>query len=108
MTAFVVSGFTMLGIVSVSPNALSAGLTPIEIDPAPSFTAGQPLPCAVSVNGSGNITITSVPYGAVSFSGSVPSGTSVVNATTSPNASGTITVILNTGGTTVQNITVAR
>lgn len=79
---------------------------PIYISAQQPISAGIPLPCSVGLTGGpSDITISSDPAGAVSYSGTVSGSSSTVNATTDPNLAPNtpVTVYLQTDGSTVVN-----
>jgi len=75
---------------------------PIDIEVGYQIVAGEPLACDVQLTGGPSyINIYSDPPGAVSYSGTVTSAAATVAAATSSQASGTVTVYLETDGEVV-------
>ncbi len=93
-----IAGLTLTGTVLNAPQAVARVFgIPIDVDPRSAIVPGQPLPVAVHLTEASNITITSSPAGYVSYSG-YANANATVNATTSPNASGIVTIYLTTPG----------
>ena len=74
---------------------------PIDIATEGELVPGEPLDCRIELQGGpATVTVYSDPPGAVSFSGTVTQATSVVQATTSEDISGPVTLYLVTDGAT--------
>lgn len=100
-----------IGLVAI---ALSVGASwaaaiihfePVDLRVSP-ILAGQKVACQVVLEGGPQqVTLTSNPPGAVSFSGEVSQADSTIMADTASNVVGPVTVYLTTGGTRVVEFT---
>jgi hypothetical protein len=90
------------GTLGLSTASARIGAQPVDVDPKAPINPGSALAVGVQLTGASNITIYSSPLGAVSYSG-YANATDTVYAATSASDTGTVTVYLETDGTTIVN-----